>query len=413
MMIAVCTFHRVDFRYDCGGRSIFCSDLNCNNCSFFSVSQLPNGVNGLGAPMANLTAQSIATQQGNQLLGVAKGANAVWGRKPEPAPVLAPTPASPAPAQHQAAVLNSPPGPYGNNNTSSSASVSSVASPYSEPQPQVPAAPRELTEKEKQAAALFGGLGGSTTATGRAAKPVVRRTPARGSVTAAQEPAAAVAAPADELLAPHVEAVEHVHAPQAQAAAPSLLDMDLLDVHHHAPTPVAMPPTPPPQFTPAPAPAPAPAPVPVASPAPVPAAMVNSISSAFADLMNPEQSPASAPVAEPTANVMPLKIITAEFGKRWGSTPFDVKQSVTVANLSTLEQLRRAVPPSYHHVESIPASLEAIFAATLTSTGSVILLHVKLQPGRRAVDIVVKSNAKEICAKEGAFLASALVSFQG
>lgn len=360
--------------------------------------------------MAALTAQSIATQQGNQLLGAAKGANAVWGRKPEPAPVLAPTPASPMPAQpQQAAVLNSPAGPYGN--TSSSASVSSVASPYSEAhaQPQVPAAPRELSEKEKQAAALFGGLGGSTAATGRAGKPVARRTPARGSVSAAHEPVAASVAPVDELLAPHVSSVEHSQT-QQPAAAPvaSLLEMDLLDVQH-TPTPAAMPPTPPPpQFV-----AHVPAPVQVAAPAPIPAASVNNISSAFADLMNPEQSPAVTPAAEPTANVKPLVIVTAEFGKRWGSTPFDVKQSVPVANLSTLEQLRRAVPPSYHHVESIPASLEAIFAATLTSTGSVILLHVKLQPGRRAVDVVVKSNAKEICVKEGAFLASALVSFQG
>lgn len=209
----------------------------------------------------------------------------------------------------------------------------------------------------------------------------------------------------DELLAPHVDSVEHVQVHQAVSHEPvaSLLEMDLLDVH--VPTPVSvLPPAPPAQvYTPAPA--------PVYTPAPAPP--VNNISSAFADLMNPEQVPASAPVAEPTAGVMPLVIVTAEFGKRWGSTPFDVKQSIPVASIGALEQLRRAIPPSYHHVESIPASLEAIFAATHTSSGSVILLHAKLQPARRAVDIVVKSNAKEICAKEGAFLASALVSFQG
>uniref|UniRef100_A0A7S3HNE1 AP-4 complex subunit epsilon-1 C-terminal domain-containing protein n=2 Tax=Spumella elongata TaxID=89044 RepID=A0A7S3HNE1_9STRA len=371
----------------------------------------PAGVNNaLGAsPLVALGAQSIATSQGNNLIGAAKGANAVWGRKPEPAPVLAPTPASPMPVQQASSVLNSPAaGPYGSAAHGSSPYGNHTVAPSAAPaQPQGPPAPRELSEKEKQAAALFGGLGAGAAGAGRAAKPVQRRTVGpRGSVTAAQEPAvqnAAAAHTQDDLLAPHVESVPAV-------PVSSLLEMDLLDAHLPAPAPAPVPAavyTPvavPPAMPVAPAPAPAPAPM----------SAMNNISSAFADLLEPNQATSSAPpVAEPTANVKPLVIVTAEFGKRWGSTPFDVKLSIPVMNLSTLEQLRRAVPATYHHVESIPASLEAIFAATMTSTGSIILLHVKLQPGRRAVDIVVKSNAKEICEREGAFLAAALTSFQG
>jgi hypothetical protein len=109
---------------------------------------------------------------------------------------------------------------------------------------------------------------------------------------------------------------------------------------------------------------------------------------------------------------MPLVIVTAEFGKRWGATPFDAKQSAPLA-LPTLEALRRAMPSTYHHVESIPATLEAIFAATVTSSGSVILVHAKVQPTRKAVDLVVKSNVKEVCLKEASFIAATLAGFSG
>jgi hypothetical protein len=155
-----------------------------------------------------------------------------------------------------------------------------------------------------------------------------------------------------------------------------------------------------------------PVPVPVA---PKPAPAVNSISDAFAGLMSdPSDSPAAA-LPEANPQVMPLVIVTAEFGKRWGTTPFDAKISVNCAanNLTTLEQLRRAIPPTYHHVESIPTSLEAIFAATVTSSGSVVLLHVKIQPVRKTCDIVIKSNVKEVCTKEGTFVASAIAAFRG
>jgi len=50
-------------------------------------------------------------------------------------------------------------------------------------------------------------------------------------------------------------------------------------------------------------------------------------------------------------------------GQRWTQNPYEVKQAVTT-KARTLEQLRRAMPAAYGHVESIPTSLEAIFAAT-------------------------------------------------
>jgi hypothetical protein len=109
---------------------------------------------------------------------------------------------------------------------------------------------------------------------------------------------------------------------------------------------------------------------------------------------------------------MPLVIVTEEFGKRWVSTPYDAKVSIPT-EITALDQLCRAIPPSHHHVQSIPTSLEAIFAATVTSSGSIILLHAKLNPVRKTCDITVKSNSKELGAKEAAFLASSIAAFRG
>jgi hypothetical protein len=189
-----------------------------------------------------------------------------------------------------------------------------------------------------------------------------------------------------------------------------LLDMDLLSMpaaavpHSHSSVPLHH--TPPPahqqQFNDFMPPAP---PVPVAQ-SHATAAMGgggNSISDVFA-----EMNMASHSLAGPADNgVRPLAINTAEFGKRWGQSPFEAKQSIH-CNAANLEQLRLAMPPSLHHVESIQNTSEAIFAATVTAIGSVILVHVKLNPMRRAADIVVKSAAHEISVREMAQITHAL-----
>ena len=109
----------------------------------------------------------------------------------------------------------------------------------------------------------------------------------------------------------------------------------------------------------------------------------------------------------------PLVIITSEFGKRWGSLPYDHKQSISCVNngITTLDQLQQIISSqSYHHVESIPTTLEAIYASMITTTGSVILLHMKLQPMRRSCDILIKSNNKDVCQQQCNELAAIISS---
>jgi len=392
-----------------------------------------------GAPiMAPLTSQTIATAQGNQLLGAAKGG--IWGRKPEPAPApqpspMASTPAAPASPMHTNVSNASTAGSFGGTTPAyGSTTPNSASSGNLQQQENVPQAPRELSEKEKQAAALFGGLGGGG-ASSRAAKPAQRRSTTatrNGSISNASTASPAQQPPQQQQqqypapmppVAPEPSPVPpQVPATPVQAAPASveLLELDLLgdevaapaphQQHSNAPIPLlsATAATSAPPQTPAPITAPAPAAAP-------PASTMNAISDAFAGLMSDAEGTPAAQAIEATPQVMPLVIVTAEFGKRWGSTPFEVKQSVPIAlaPLTTLEQLRRAMPTAYHHVESIPASLEAIFAATVTTTGSVILVHVKIQAARQACDIVIKSNSKDLCAREAAFIGSHLSAFRG
>lgn len=152
-----------------------------------------------------------------------------------------------------------------------------------------------------------------------------------------------------------------------------------------------------------------------APPPQAPQTTAKSISDAFADLMMEPGKPDLQSAVEMNPHVMPLVIVTAEFGKRWGTTPFEVKHSIPcapVGGVVSLDHLRRAMPQSYHHVESIPMTQEAIFAATVTSTGSIVLVHTKVSANKHQCDIVVKSNAQDICTKEAAVIAHAIASFR-
>ena len=142
----------------------------------------------------------------------------------------------------------------------------------------------------------------------------------------------------------------------------------------------------------------------------------NPITDVFAalDLSGGLSASSSAPAAD-AHNIMPFAINTAEFGRRWGSTPVEAKQSIPVAHFPRLdlEALRRAMPSTYHHVESIPQTQESIFAATVTNLGAVVLIHAKIQAARRCVDLIVKSTAAEIPPREVQQVAQAFAQFRG
>lgn len=423
------------------------------------------GANGLpGAPALGgiPTASNIAAQQGNQLINT-RGNNQVWGRKPEPpppAPVVAaaaaaavptPTPvtptapaatsSSPLPAAHHATISN-------------------------DPTPPPPPQPRVLTEKEKMAMALFGGVGGASsapaagsrrrsTATASAsssavtspapapsAAPVFGAAPSSSSAGAdlfadmhtvstssSSSNGAAAAAPApapaaslglmDDLLgmdaglsappvhvSPAAAAPAHHHHHAMAAASSSSHDLDLLSMGS-------------PSF----APQPSPHFAQPAAYAPSSSSGIsgnsgssNPITDVFAalDLSGGLSASSSAPAAD-AHNIMPFAINTAEFGRRWGSTPVEAKQSIPVAHFPRLdlEALRRAMPSTYHHVESIPQTQESIFAATVTNLGAVVLIHAKIQAARRCVDLIVKSTAAEIPPREVQQVAQAFAQFRG
>lgn len=358
------------------------------------------------APSASSTqAPVVGTSQGNQLLNT-RSVNQVWGRKMEP---VATAPSATAPVPQAADGLP----------VSVSTAPSTFAAPSPAPAPApVPEVPKELSEKEKMAAALFGGVSSTAGKSGTTS----RRRPAAGSTP--------ISAPAPA-PAPAQAPAQFSHPASTVAAVPvnSGDMMDLLDMGFSAPAPA-------PAYAPSAAPAggfAAPSPfdlldglspsapslaAPSAPPAPPAAPSTNSISDVFGDL-----SIMSAPVASSSSTagsfdalmgmgggLNPLNITTAEFGQRWGQTPFETKQGFAT-RMQSLLHLRAAMPPSFHHVESIPASNEAIFAAT-SGVGNVVLVHAKLYVARTGCEVTVKASTKVLSTEQVGTVAAALGSFQ-
>jgi len=140
----------------------------------------------------------------------------------------------------------------------------------------------------------------------------------------------------------------------------------------------------------------------------------NTVTDAFADMTKLSLEPTTASISQsnninistgiPSASsttggllLHPLKITTQEFGQKWGQLAAEVKGSCA-SNISTLAQLSAAIPPMYHNVESIHATNESIFAASANIGSVVVLVHLKVQTGRKSIDITVKSTTRQICA---------------
>lgn len=148
----------------------------------------------------------------------------------------------------------------------------------------------------------------------------------------------------------------------------------------------------------------------------------------------------------------PLKITTQYFGQLWSQIgPSDTGssdgpallewKSACQCRVTTLERLRAVLPPHYGHIESIPATQEAIFASLVASPSSsssfdamnllsptldlphagngvqvnmVILIHIQLQVGNDTgvgkVEITVKSSSRDVCVSTMQSLTSTLSS---
>lgn len=265
------------------------------------------------------------TQSG---LTLGKNVSQVWGKKPEPTPVpAAPSPQTvPSPVEQPAQVQ-----------------PTAVDLPRQAATPE-PEAPRAPTEKEKMAAALFGGFGG-----GAAAKAPQRR------VSQATQKPTTYAAPSPPpvvkpVSSPNTDDLLDMLSPDQPDPAPSSVhksssnDLDLLaDMGVSEPTPHPAPPT------------------------------TASVFDAFDGLLAPTA------VSQPTAAgagggmsemathnsvLRPLQLRTSEFGSRWSNTPCEAKQG-TACRVRNLVELRGILEnhhgtPFIGHVESIQNTNEVI-----------------------------------------------------
>lgn len=317
---------------------------------------------GLNIPSSSASVQStlpppiISTgqTQGNNLLNT-RGVSQVWGKKPE-----LPTPTTPQAEQISNAVTP--------NNNFAPVVVSSTPVTVQTPTPAIPEGPRELTAKEKQAQALFAGIGG----TGKGASSAsANRRKSAGTTEI-------ITSKSNEDL---------TKTPTISTS--NILDLDLLGMDSSSTIPNMSPM----------------APLPPAIPI-----QTNEINSAFvaekpptsiADVfanMTLSPQPSSIIINTISTGSRPLPLTTNEFGMRWGEASSELKK-LCPCKVRGLDQLRVSMPMSFAHIESIPGSAEAIFAAT-SSLNSIILVHVKIEPNALGCSITVRSSTRDICENE-------------
>ena len=271
---------------------------------------------------------TIGNTPAQPALTLGKNVSQVWGKKPEPtpAPAAPSVQATPAPVEQPMQAQPTP---------------AELPRQVASPEPEVPRPP---TEKEKMAAALFGGFSGGATS-----KAQQRR------ATQATQKSPTYAAPSPPTLVktasiPSGDNLLDMMSPDQPEAAPTLVpksssnDLDLfadMGVSEHTPPP--------------------------AQPTP-------SVFDAFDGLLAPtpvaQPAPAGAAAGMPemtlNASVLrPLQLKTSEFGARWSNTPCEAKQG-TVCRARNLVELRgilenRNGTPFIGHVESIQNTNEVTY----------------------------------------------------
>lgn len=335
-----------------------------------------------------------------------RGVQRRWGRRPEPEPAAAPPAASPAPAATTAPPAASPAPP-----------AATVAAPPRAATPE-PEEPREPSERERMAAALFGGVPsaeqpgpaprGRAPRSTRARKSAGAQGPANGDADGAGSGSGAEAT--EDLLG--------VGSPAAEDAAATPV-VDLLDMGSAPPAPAAAPPvdllgdlTLEPVLAPSPTPAVGPDPVPAAAAAAVPpAAAEGDDSDVFAGLMAPAADAALPPLvpgslvhgaARPFAynglTMEPLRLSTDEYGSRWQQLAATSKEKVAAPATRDVDAMadRMTLGTGAALVEKVPNTMEVIAAGQLGSGAAArtVLLHGWAQPQQGAVVLTVKAVDK-------------------
>lgn len=341
---------------------------------------LPPGAGYGAGGGAGMTAHQSDPNSGEPTLNVRNVAN-VWGKGG-----LA-TPAAPAPASVSAPSS----GLFGGLTPASSSATQGPPAGYGgfsapAPPPEAPPKPKELTEKERMAAALFSGLVPGSVPP---AAPMPAASPPKPPAPSMPPPvpAAAPPPPPPPAPAPEVDLLDFTNFDISTPTPPSpALGVDVL-----APTPVAPP-----------APPPAPPAVEtvededdegVVEEAPAEDADPFSAMGLLGDA--PLQSLQRDTRFEYNGTPMaPLTISTAQFGQQWSTCPATSPASFTGNKIDSLDKFMELCQQmGAHKVEAIAATNEGIAAGMVGAT-NVALIHGKVTPlatGTR-VDVTVKST---------------------
>jgi AP-4 complex subunit epsilon-1 len=381
------------------------SGLGSTGRSSHAGVSLPPGSFGAG-PSKILPSQVATTQNGSLALNTHNVAN-VWGKgglsqdKPQPS----------LPSAPPASSLNAFDSRFQGSTASSPYRGSSES--YGSSTPALPSAPPVKTaaqlERERQAAALFGGIvpGAAPPIPTQMAAPVVPPPVPRPVISAPP-----VLAPT---LAPEIDLLD-----MGAWDAPSAPSQDFDVVNAPAP-PATMPPSPPrsapasvetvvddyedePEYVPAPA---DPEPVEDADPF-ANAGLLDDV------LVKPlaSFSLASNPQFEYNGTAMaPCQITTAEFGQRWGqctaTSPIQVTSN-KITDLTTFMDVCGGL--GAHKVEAISATNEGICAG-MVGGSHICLIHGKIAPtgnGSARIDATVKGTDQSMCGSLAMYLQTQL-----
>lgn len=377
---------------------------------------LPPGAAGINSPTSGgMNPMPVAQPSGQPELTLRSTAN-VWGKKSTPAAAAA-APAPMAPSTNSFA--NTTNNSFANTNTATSNSYggsstyggSSGYGGYGASQPAAaPVEPQKTAEqiqKEKMAAALFGGISATqpsapppppasapspaiNTPGGQwGAKPVAAAAPtptpaAPAAPAPAPVPMAAAPAPEVDLLGFDAPATTTTSSTVDMLAPTALMDEPV------APTPVVAPPAPEPEPA---APPPPAAPVdPFAD-----AGLLDGVAQTTLPSLSSSDGLNSAKYEFGGSPITPLTINTPQFGERWGSCPsthpISIPSSSSVNTLSKFMALCERA--GLHKVEEIVATNEGIAACSSLGGSAIALVHGKISPlpgGNSRVDVTVKST---------------------
>lgn len=396
------------------------------------------GKSATSVPSDSITSSSGVnlTKVSNSVVGLKASttSSGVWGKKPA---VVAPPP---EPAAGNADILSGMT-IAGGSQTADVFSQQEVVSPTVVPAPvAAPAAPatvvepeksKELCEKEKLAAQLFGGLN-SSSASGigsrrRSTNPRTKATIGRTTTPPPlpQVSSAAAASHSEDFLdlmgddnatstaeppnGADMFSGMDIGAGTAQTLQPAAVAHDLFDCMDFGSTAAASPPVPPTVEN----------GLDILGDIPVEASTTPFLMNDISGIMSQFDVGASAPVCtlqSRTSIVQPHPMNTQEFGGKWGRMTVELKNSFAcsehIRTLTSLQSIMTKVigdgngedtlgvcsgGNSYYHVESIQQTNEAIFSGL--SGAETILVHIKIVPSRNRCDVMIKCCDRAVASK--------------